>query len=85
MFCRVVPCAMVSQHDNAAQQQHSMLHHSTEQQGLVLQSMLCPVGLTAFVNPKTSISIQKRHPYIENLNRETLGDSKTCFYIVEMI
>jgi len=33
----------------------------------------------ALFNPETSISIQKRHPYIGNLNSETLGDSKNAF------
>ena len=32
---------------SAAQQQHNALHHSTEQQGLMLPLMLCPVGFTA--------------------------------------
>ena len=30
-------------------------------------------------NPKTSILIQKCHPYTGNLNRETSGDSKNAF------
>ena len=30
----------------------------------------------ALFNPKTSIVIQKRHPYTGNLNRETSGDSE---------
>jgi len=33
-------------------------------------------SLSALFNPKTSILIQKRHPYTGNLNSETLGDSK---------
>jgi len=33
----------------------------------------------ALFNPKTSILIQKRHPYPGNLNRETSGDSKNAF------
>jgi len=33
----------------------------------------------ALLNPETSISIQKRHPYTGNLNLETSGDSKNAF------
>ena len=33
----------------------------------------------ALFDPKTSILIQKRHPYTENLNSETSGDSKNAF------
>ena len=33
----------------------------------------------ALFNPKTSILIQKRHPYNGNLKSETLGDSKNEF------
>jgi len=33
----------------------------------------------ALFNPKTSILIQKRHPYTGNLNSETSGDSKNAF------
>ena len=42
----------------------------------------CGVGLyvlDALFNPKTSILIQKRHPYTGNLNSETLGDSRNTF------
>jgi len=35
MVCRGTLCAMVSQHDTAAQQRHNALHHSTKQQGLL--------------------------------------------------
>ena len=34
---------------------------------------------SALYNPKSSILIQKRHPYTENLNSETPGDSKNAF------
>ena len=37
-----------------------------------------------FLNPETSISIQKRHSYIRNINSESLGTLKTRFYIVGM-
>ncbi len=33
----------------------------------------------ALSNPKTSVLIQKRRPYTENLNSETPGDSKNTF------
>ena len=36
---------------------------------------------TAFLDPDTSILIQKRHPYTGNLNRETSGDSKNVFLL----
>ena len=35
--------------------------------------------ITALFNSKTSIVIQKRHPYTENLNSETSVDSKYAF------
>jgi len=35
--------------------------------------------LFALFNPKTSILIQKRHPYTGNLNSEMPGDSKNAF------
>ncbi len=44
-----------------------------------------PRTCTALFNPKTSSVIQKRHPYTRNLNSEASGDSKTRFYIVEML
>jgi len=34
---------------------------------------------SALFNPKTSILIQKRHPYTGNLNSEMPGDSKNAF------
>ena len=34
---------------------------------------------TALVNPETSVSIQKRHHFTENLNSETSGDSITAY------
>ena len=33
----------------------------------------------ALINPKTSILIQKRHPYTRNLNSEMSGDSENAF------
>ena len=42
------------------------------------------VDRTALFNPKTSILIQKYHPYTGNPNRGTSGDSKNVTYIVEM-
>ena len=49
--------------------------------GLGLQ---CSVALLfglcfALLNPKTSIFVQKRHPYTANLNSEMSGDSKNVF------
>ncbi len=38
----------------------------------------------ALINLETSILIQKRHPNTGILYSERSGDSKTCFYIVEM-
>lgn len=37
------------------------------------------INTTALSSPKTSISIQKRHPYTVNLNSEMLGDSTNNF------
>ncbi len=37
---------------------------------------------SALFNPKTSIFIQKRHPYIGNPNRETSGDSKIVTWVL---
>ncbi len=42
------------------------------------------MALSALFNPETSILIQKRHLYTENLNSETRGDRKTRFYIGQM-
>ena len=42
----------------------------------LLQDM---AGQSAFFNPEMSISIQKRHSYAGNLNREMSGDSKNGF------
>ena len=40
----------------------------------------------ALSNPKTSILIQKRHPYTGNLNSETCGDSqKTCLHCGDVL
>ena len=39
----------------------------------------------ALFNPKTSISIQKRHPYTGNLTQNYLGTLKTHVCIVEML
>ena len=40
----------------------------------------CSHGLQqALLSPKTSVLIQKRHPYTGNLNRETSGDSTNAF------
>ena len=36
-------------------------------------------GLAALFNPKTSILVEKHHPYIANLNPDTLGDSNNAF------
>ncbi len=37
------------------------------------------VSQRAVFNPKTSIFIQRRHPYTGDLNSETSGDSKNTF------
>jgi hypothetical protein len=59
-LCRVASCAMVSPAwQSAAQQRHNALHHSTKQQGLVLQSMPYPVGLIG--THKTGCSAETRH------------------------
>ena len=39
----------------------------------------------ALFSPKTSMLIQKRHPYPENPNSQASGTSKTRFYIAEMM
>ncbi len=40
----------------------------------------------ALFHPKTSILIQKRHPYTGNLNSETCGDSqKTCLHCGDVL
>ena len=41
--------------------------------------LACVQHPTALLNPKTSILIQKCHPYTGNLNRERSGDSKNVF------
>jgi len=46
-----------------------------------LAALVSLLGTVALFNPKTSVLIQKRHPYTGNLNSETLGDSKNAFLL----
>jgi len=44
--------------------------------------------MNALFNPETSILIQKRHPYLGNLNSETSGDSKNAlldFFLMPLL
>ncbi len=78
---RLEPLASCSRHQrlvNMAQASWKLLQAShMSQHGST--PLPAAAGITALFNPKTSISIQTRHPYTGNLNSETSEDSQNAF------